>query len=172
MILNKADGIDTDSCATLESAASSGNVEAVRMLLDAGAKIQNGVPLHFAAGACPPDTNSHVARVMPSKEFDISKISTMELLVECGADVNKKGVAAYGSAVYDFLCSDGGGCRASKVVVTVWGKSRGKRGLWECRRVREVFGKRRNENDNRRGVGSEDVESYYRRSPLIWPFAF
>ncbi|PQE14027.1 Ankyrin repeat-containing domain protein [Rutstroemia sp. NJR-2017a BBW] len=67
-------GSDTDCCVALQTAAARGEVEAVRLLLDAGAEIKNGVPLHYAAGACPPGTNPHVARV---------------LLVERGADVNQ-----------------------------------------------------------------------------------
>ena len=62
----------------------------MRLLLDAGAEIQNGIPLHYAAGACPPGMNPHVARVTPSKEFDTSRIPVMALLVERGADVNKE----------------------------------------------------------------------------------
>lgn len=81
--------LDTRSCAALEAAASEGNVEAVRMLLDAGAEIKNGVPLHCAAGKCPPGTNPHTGRVTPSKEFDVSMIPVMALLVERGADVNQ-----------------------------------------------------------------------------------
>ncbi|KAJ6132370.1 hypothetical protein N7471_007585 [Penicillium samsonianum] len=83
-------GPDTSSCAALEAAAVHGGVEAVCMILDAGAKIQNGVPLHYAAGACPPGTNPHSGRVVPSREFDISRIPVMALLVDRGADVNQK----------------------------------------------------------------------------------
>ena len=64
-------------------------MEAVRLLLDAGAQIQHGIPLHFAAGACPPGANPHTGRVTPSKEFDTSRIPVMALLVERGADVNQ-----------------------------------------------------------------------------------
>lgn len=81
---------DTESCTTLESAAAHGSVEAVRMLLNAGARIQNGTPLHFAAGVCPPGTNPHAGRVKPSKVFDEDRIPVMQLLVENGADVNHK----------------------------------------------------------------------------------
>ncbi|KAJ5578362.1 uncharacterized protein N7459_007326 [Penicillium hispanicum] len=93
------------SCAALEAAAARGDVEAVGLLLDAGAEIQNGNPLHYAAGACQPGTQ-HVqmgsmqldANVLPpntlqvaSKEFDVSRIPVMALLVERGADVNQRG---------------------------------------------------------------------------------
>ncbi|PQE08328.1 Ankyrin repeat-containing domain protein [Rutstroemia sp. NJR-2017a WRK4] len=82
-------GSDTDCCVALQTAAARGEVEAVRLLLDAGAEIKNGVPLHYAAGACPPGTNPHVARVLPSETFDQSRVPVMELLVERGADVNQ-----------------------------------------------------------------------------------
>ena len=87
---NRCGGPDTSSCAALEAAAAHGGVEAVCMLLDAGAKIQNGVPLHCAAGACPPGMNPHAGRVIPSWEFDTSRIPVMELLVDRGADVNQR----------------------------------------------------------------------------------
>ena len=44
-------GPDTDSGAALQAASGEGDIEAVRMLLDAGAKVSNGVPLHL--GHCP-----------------------------------------------------------------------------------------------------------------------
>jgi ankyrin repeat protein len=81
---------DTQSCNALETAAARGSVEAVRMLLEAGAHIQNGAPLHYAAGVCPAGTNPHAGRVQPSKEFDASRIPVMHLLVEKGAGVNYK----------------------------------------------------------------------------------
>lgn len=81
---------DTESCNALESAAAHGSVEAVQMLLNAGARIQNGAPLHFAAGVCPPGANPHAGRVKPSKDFDMDRIPVMRLLVENGADVNYK----------------------------------------------------------------------------------
>lgn len=81
---------DTDSCRALETAAAHGSVEAVRMLLAAGARIRNGAPLHYAAGVCPPGTNPHAGRVKPTKEFDADRIPVMRLLVENGADVNHK----------------------------------------------------------------------------------
>jgi ankyrin repeat protein len=82
-------GSETDSCAALQAAAAKADIEAVHMLLDAGAKIDNGVPLHYAAAACTPGANPYAGRVTPSKEFDISRIPIMELLVERGADVNQ-----------------------------------------------------------------------------------
>ncbi|OQE21463.1 hypothetical protein PENFLA_c014G11045 [Penicillium flavigenum] len=97
---DRCGGPDTSSCATLEAAAIHGGVEAVCMLLDAGAKIQNGVPLHYAAGACPPGTNPHAGRVVPSREFDTSRIPVMELLVARGADVNQKEESRYMVAQY------------------------------------------------------------------------
>ncbi|KAJ5463107.1 hypothetical protein N7475_008051 [Penicillium sp. IBT 31633x] len=83
-------GPNTASCATLEAAAARGEVVAVRMILDAGAKIQNGVPLHFAAGACPPGMNPHAGRVAPSQQFDTNRIPVMALLVQHGADLNQR----------------------------------------------------------------------------------
>jgi ankyrin repeat protein len=81
---------DTKSCNALEKAAARGSVEAVRMLLGAGARIQNGAPLHYAAGVCPEGANPHAGRVKPSKKFDVSRVPVMDLLVKNGADVNYK----------------------------------------------------------------------------------
>lgn len=81
---------DTESCISLETAAAHGSVEAVKMLLDAGALIRNGAPLHCAAGVCPPGTTPHAGRVEPNQEFDANRIPVMRLLVENGADVNYK----------------------------------------------------------------------------------
>ena len=92
---DRTGGSDTNSCAALEAAAGQGNVATVRMLLVAGAQIQHGIPLHFAAGACPPGTNPHAGRVMPSKEFDRSRIPVMALLVERGADVNQAEISRH-----------------------------------------------------------------------------
>lgn len=81
----------TDSGAALTKAAHAGDLEAVRLLLDAGARAQNGTPLHAAAGACPPGTLAGATLnegVMSSKEFDESRIPVMALLVEHSADVN------------------------------------------------------------------------------------
>lgn len=75
---------------SLESAALSGTVEAVQLLLDAGAHISNEAPLYYAAGACPPGANPHMGTVRPSTDFDNDRIPVMELLVERGADVNEK----------------------------------------------------------------------------------
>lgn len=74
----------------LESAALKGTVEAVQLLLDAGAQNSDGAPLYYAAGACPPGANYHKGTVRPSTEFDEDRIPVMELLVERGADVNQK----------------------------------------------------------------------------------
>jgi hypothetical protein len=93
-------GSDTDCCIALETAAARGEVEAVRLLLDAGAEIKNGLPLHYAAGACPPGTNPHAARVLPSEMFDQARIPVMEMLVERGADVNQAEVSRHMVAKY------------------------------------------------------------------------
>lgn len=79
----------TNSCSALEKAVYRGDVEAVRMLLDAGAVIHNGFPLHAAAGAHPPDWNPRNGYQTLSKDFDRSMIPVMALLVERGADVNQ-----------------------------------------------------------------------------------
>ncbi|KAF7907271.1 uncharacterized protein EAF01_004858 [Botrytis porri] len=86
---------EINSCATLESAARKADVETVRLLLEHGAKIENGYPLHYAAGSCPPGANPHMALVTPSTEFDISRIPVMELLVSHGANVNQKEESRY-----------------------------------------------------------------------------
>ncbi|CAG7926737.1 unnamed protein product [Penicillium olsonii] len=83
-------GSSTRSCAALEAAAAHGELDAVGMLLDAGARMEYGVPLHLAAGACLPGANPHVTRVIPTRKFDIGRIPIMALLVSRGADVNRK----------------------------------------------------------------------------------
>ncbi|KAJ5317602.1 hypothetical protein N7508_002110 [Penicillium antarcticum] len=83
-------GPDTNSCVTLEVAAADGPVEAVDLILRAGVRIENGLPLHYAAGVCPPGQNPHAMRVEPSFDFDTDRIPVMALLVEHGADINKK----------------------------------------------------------------------------------
>ncbi|KAI9720506.1 MAG: hypothetical protein M1828_005677 [Chrysothrix sp. TS-e1954] len=80
----------TTSCKTLEHAALLKTAEVVRALLDAGARIENGVPLHRAAGAHPEGTNIHYPPVRQTWEEDVSRIPVMELLVERGADVNRR----------------------------------------------------------------------------------
>jgi hypothetical protein len=58
------------------------------MLLDGGAEIKNGTPLHYAAGPCPPGSST---REVVSREFDVGRIPIMALLVQHGADVNQRG---------------------------------------------------------------------------------
>ena len=138
---DRTGGPDTDSCAALESAAGHGDVEAVRLLLGAGAMIQNGIPLHFAAGACPPGMNPHAGRVVPSKEFDESRIPVMALLVEHGADVNQREelrhmVAGY-AVVYAVMA---GAVERARWLLEqgadpeVKGVRRSTRGQWEVRK--------------------------------------
>ena len=93
-------GSGTRSCAALEAAAAHGEVEAVGMLLDAGARINYGSPLHLAAGTCPPGANPHATRVIPTRKFDISRIPVMALLVSRGADVNRNEVSQHMVAQY------------------------------------------------------------------------
>lgn len=94
---------ETDSCAALETAASRGSVESVRKLLDAGARMENGSPLYFAAGARPPNTNPHTSPVTPSKDFDEARIPIMALLIEKGADVNGKLQSRHMTAQYPIV---------------------------------------------------------------------
>ncbi|KAJ5901881.1 hypothetical protein N7495_002409 [Penicillium taxi] len=75
-------------CAALEAAAARGELAALHMLLDAGADIKYGTPLHYAAGACSPGT---MPRGVASQEFDAGRIPIMALLVQRGADVNQTG---------------------------------------------------------------------------------
>jgi ankyrin repeat protein len=81
---------ETNSCSALETAASQGSAIAVRLLLDAGAQVGFGLPLHSAAGVCPEGTNIYDTSVRPTRDFDIGRIPIMELLVANGADVNQK----------------------------------------------------------------------------------
>ncbi|KAL6921075.1 hypothetical protein ACHAPO_006215 [Fusarium lateritium] len=83
-------GPDTSSCQALELAAAYGSADLVQKLLNAGAKITNGAPLYYAAGALPRGENPHVRRVTPTKEFDMSRLPVMQLLVDNGAGVNDK----------------------------------------------------------------------------------
>ncbi|KAJ5730135.1 uncharacterized protein N7483_004643 [Penicillium malachiteum] len=92
-------GLD-NYCAALEFAARKGSIEAVRMLLDAGACVSNGTPLHSAAGALPPGSNAHTGRVTPSEEFDIGMIPIMDDLVNAGADVKQRIETCHMTPVY------------------------------------------------------------------------
>ncbi|RSL77705.1 hypothetical protein CEP51_008842 [Fusarium floridanum] len=94
---------DTDSCAALDTAASRGSVESVRKLLDAGARMNGGSSLYFAAGARPPNTNPHVSPVTLSKDFDEARIPIMALLIEKGADVNGKFQSRHMTAQYPIV---------------------------------------------------------------------
>ncbi|KAL3478589.1 ankyrin repeat-containing domain protein [Aspergillus californicus] len=97
---------NANSCTCLEKAAYNGDVESLRMLLDAGAVIQNGFPLHRAAAACPPGSNPHVGPVTPSKDFDTSRIPVMALLVERGADINQKQGPQTGNVVSGYAINE------------------------------------------------------------------
>ena len=87
---DRMDPSDTDTCYALETAAGQSTLEAVQMLLDTGARVKNGFPLHAAAGACPGKANIYFPPVSPSRDFDMDRIPIMALLVEKGVDVNQK----------------------------------------------------------------------------------
>lgn len=74
----------------LESAAYAGSAQAVELLIDAGAKVDYGTPLHYAAGVAPRGQESRIAKASQEEDFDISRIPAMEALVAHGADVNGK----------------------------------------------------------------------------------
>lgn len=80
---------DTKSCSALESAAESGTLDAVRLLLDAGARVEYGIPLHCAAGARLNGTDINNCP-SPTREFDEDRVSIMDLLVKHGVDVNQR----------------------------------------------------------------------------------
>lgn len=78
-----------------EQAACDCDVETVRMLLDAGAVIQESGAMHAAAGACPPGVKLFDENISPTREFDEGRIPILELLVERGADVNQAMISRY-----------------------------------------------------------------------------
>ncbi|CEI66104.1 hypothetical protein FVEN_g4488 [Fusarium venenatum] len=96
-------GPDTSSCQALELAATYGSADLVQKLLNAGAKITNGAPLYYAVGALPPGANPHAGRVTPTREFDVSRIPVMQLLVENGAGVNDKLETRHMVALYPIV---------------------------------------------------------------------
>ncbi|KAF5540704.1 hypothetical protein FMEXI_8200 [Fusarium mexicanum] len=96
-------GPELNSCEALEIAAELSTVETVQKLLNAGAKIDNGAPLYYAAGTYPPGSNPHAGLVTPSKEFDESRIPVMELLVKSGAQVNDELISPHVTAQYPIV---------------------------------------------------------------------
>ncbi|KAJ5161766.1 hypothetical protein N7492_007158 [Penicillium capsulatum] len=82
-------GPDTQSGAAIEAAAKINDIKALRSLVNSGANAQYGAPLHYAAGMCPPGIKLPYGQPRPSKDFDMSTIPVMALLVEQGADVNR-----------------------------------------------------------------------------------
>ncbi|KAJ6118859.1 hypothetical protein N7471_013479 [Penicillium samsonianum] len=123
--------LDLHSCAALEAAAARGEVGAVRMLLNAGAEIKYGRPLHYAAGAVSPGAAPEGAM---NREFDASRIPIMALLVDRGADVNQGGesrLVAHHPIMYAVM--------AGAVERVRWLLERGAdpeaRGAWEVRRI-------------------------------------
>ncbi|KAL5359770.1 ankyrin repeat-containing domain protein [Aspergillus floccosus] len=93
------ESVRNSGCA-LESAAARGSREAVQLLLDAGADIHNGYPLHAAARSVPPGSPSQCPI---ERELDIGRIPVMELLVERGADVNQRMETPYVEPRYALL---------------------------------------------------------------------
>ncbi|KAF9887533.1 hypothetical protein FE257_010111 [Aspergillus nanangensis] len=95
------------SCESLEKAACDGHLEAMHLLLDAGANINNGFPLHAAAGSDIYYENGH-RRGRPSepspspevrKEFEERQIAIMSLLIERGVDINQEQRVVMGNMV-------------------------------------------------------------------------
>jgi hypothetical protein len=76
------------NCSALEKAAGFSSLEAVQMLVDAGADVHH-VALHAAA-----------YKEAPTKEADVDRIPVMALLVEKGADTNKKRQSPYVTHCY------------------------------------------------------------------------
>lgn len=89
---------DTDSCVALEYISGRCDVEIVRMLLDASAKLESSEPPYYVAGVCPPGINLYEAPIRPGREFDKFGIPVMALVVERGADVNQDSKSRYVTA--------------------------------------------------------------------------
>ncbi len=85
----RAGGPSHECADALEAAAAAGNAEAVAILLDAGAKVEYGTPLHRAAAAQPPGSAFFAKHAAQDEQFDNSRIPVMRVLVEHGADVNQ-----------------------------------------------------------------------------------
>ncbi|KPM42157.1 hypothetical protein AK830_g4421 [Neonectria ditissima] len=98
-------GPSTESCNTLQLAAAHSTVEAVQMLLDAGAQIGYGTPLHSAAGVCEESSGPRRGRVKSGKEFDEGRIPVMDLLVARGADINQAMDTPYLEPLYPITCA-------------------------------------------------------------------
>lgn len=135
-------GPDTDSCAALEKAAARGSLEAVQMLLQAGAKIEYGTPLHYAAGVCPSGTNPHSGPVVPGLEFDSERIPIMKLLVEAGADVNQKFESRHMTPQYPIIYAVMAGAVERVKWLLAHGADPHARGSWgsavECAKMHEA----------------------------------
>ncbi|RAK95217.1 ankyrin repeat domain-containing protein [Aspergillus ibericus CBS 121593] len=84
-----AGALDLHRRSALELAAGRGDVDTVRLLVEAGADVQQGLPLHVAAAACPSGTDADRTLITPTEEFDTARIPVMALLVAHGANVNQ-----------------------------------------------------------------------------------
>lgn len=146
---------DADSCIALESAAGHGSVEAVQMLLDDGARIQNRTPMHFAAGVCPPGANPHVGCVNPSKYFDVPTISVKRLLVENGVYVNYKVESRHMNPQYAIVHAMMAGAIERAKWLIEQGADPILRRFWKCRVLRFCLGRRNGESYRGGSCGKE-----------------
>ena len=98
-----AGGPSYECADALEAAAQAGNAEAIEILIEAGANIAYGAPLHYAAGALPPGNTLYNVQISQPEEFDISRIPAMAALVQHGADVNQKEDTPYMTPKYPIM---------------------------------------------------------------------
>lgn len=97
-------GGPSHECAdALEFAAYKGSAEAIEILIEAGAKITYGTPLHSAAGALPPRGTPYTDDDPQRDEFDLSRLPAMEALVKHGADVNQREITQHLTPQYPII---------------------------------------------------------------------